>query len=228
LGDWLPLGYAFSAGVVAGVNPCGFLMLPSYIAFYLGMGEASGPPSLRTVLRGVMLGLGMTGGFIAVFSGLGLALSLGGWGLVRAFPPAGLGVGAFLLLLGLWLLSGKGSLGLLAAGRVTVKFRRDLPGAFIFGIAYGTVSLSCTLPIFIAVIGGALAARGLLPAFLQFISYSLGMGFLAAAVITGALFFKGAVETYLSSLRPYLHSISALFLIGVGIYLIYYWAKAIF
>lgn len=228
MSDWLPLGYAFGAGLMAAVNPCGFLMLPSYIAFYLGLEESAGPPSVRTVFRGMVLGLAITAGFIAIFAGIGAVISLGGWALVGAFPPAGLAVGVFLLLLGLWLLLGRGFFGLLAATRLTLSFKGDLRGAFVFGIAYGVVSLGCTLPVFMAVIGSALAAHGLLPAFLQFISYSLGMGFLVAAVITGALFLKGTVERYLRRLIPYLHTLGALFLIGVGVYLIQYWARVVF
>ena len=41
LASLLPLGYAFGAGMVATVNPCGVLLLPSLVAFYLGHGEGS-------------------------------------------------------------------------------------------------------------------------------------------------------------------------------------------
>ena len=39
MSDGVLLAYAFGAGMVATVNPCGFLMLPSYVAFYLGGDE---------------------------------------------------------------------------------------------------------------------------------------------------------------------------------------------
>ena len=35
----LPIGFAFAAGMVASVNPCGFLLLPTYITFQLGSEE---------------------------------------------------------------------------------------------------------------------------------------------------------------------------------------------
>ena len=37
----LPVGYAFAAGMVASVNPCGFFMLPSYISYLLDAEEAA-------------------------------------------------------------------------------------------------------------------------------------------------------------------------------------------
>ena len=32
----LPVGYAFGAGMVASMNPCGFFLLPAYISYHLG------------------------------------------------------------------------------------------------------------------------------------------------------------------------------------------------
>jgi hypothetical protein len=42
LGTKAPFGYAFVAGMVASVNPCGFVLLPAYIAYYLGGDPAGG------------------------------------------------------------------------------------------------------------------------------------------------------------------------------------------
>jgi len=36
--DLLPVGYAFGAGMVSTVNPCGFALLPAYLGLYLGTG----------------------------------------------------------------------------------------------------------------------------------------------------------------------------------------------
>ena len=53
LSTLLPVGYAFSAGMVASVNPCGFLLLPSYILYHLGNNdeEWSKPQKESTVPR---------------------------------------------------------------------------------------------------------------------------------------------------------------------------------
>jgi hypothetical protein len=42
--DLLPVGYAVGAGMVAAVNPCGVLLLPSAVAYYLTRGRR---PSYR-------------------------------------------------------------------------------------------------------------------------------------------------------------------------------------
>src|SRR6056297_3335946 len=50
LAAWLPLGFAFGAGMVSAVNPCGFAMLPAYLGLYL-RGSVD-----RTGTRGERLG----------------------------------------------------------------------------------------------------------------------------------------------------------------------------
>jgi len=226
LADWLPLGYAFGAGMVSTVNPCGILLLPSYIAYYLGTGEENrhSPPVLG--LQGLLLSVAITLGFVVLFATIGLAVSLSGSVLLRFFPVGGLAIGVALAGLGLWLLWRGGSIGIAAAGRVGVTFHRNLRNAFVFGIAYGVASLSCTLPIFLVVVGSALALRGMAQSLLQFVGYSLGMGFVVAWVIVGTVIFKGMVTSYLRRVVPYVHRISAVFLAGAGLYLIYYWLKS--
>ena len=42
VGSRLPFGYAFAAGMVAAVNPCGFSLLPAYLSLYLGQRQGAG------------------------------------------------------------------------------------------------------------------------------------------------------------------------------------------
>ncbi len=39
MGEALPLGFAFTAGMATAANPCGFAMLPAYLSLYLGTSE---------------------------------------------------------------------------------------------------------------------------------------------------------------------------------------------
>ena len=50
IGSFLPLGFAFAAGMVATVNPCGFVMLPAFLTMYLTdqQGDASDASEGRT------------------------------------------------------------------------------------------------------------------------------------------------------------------------------------
>ncbi len=39
VGEALPLGFAFTAGMATAANPCGFAMLPAHLSLYLGTSE---------------------------------------------------------------------------------------------------------------------------------------------------------------------------------------------
>jgi cytochrome c biogenesis protein CcdA len=225
LAGWLPVGYAFAAGMVASVNPCGFLMLPTYISYHLGTQEEGyyEQPIARRLLKALALGLVATAGFLVILALVGLIISAGGQWLIRVFPFAGVAIGASMAILGLWLLVTRRTLGIMAASRVTVSPPRNLRNVFLFGIAYATGSLSCTLPIFLVVVGSSLASQGLVNSFVQFIGYGLGMGAILIAMTIGAALFQGTVARGLRAAMPYVHRMSALFLAGAGAYLVYYW-----
>jgi len=227
LASVLPVGYAFAAGMVASVNPCGALMLPSYIFFQLGVDDEASVSTVERVLKALRFAIATTAGFAVIFGLVGAVVSVGGRWLTDFFPYAGLIIGLAMVGLGIWLLVSHRSLGILAASRVSVTPERSLSNMFLFGIAYAISSLSCTLPIFLVVIGSALTTGGQqggwMTSLAQFLGYALGMGAVMAVVSVGTSLFRQAVERWLRRVMPYVHRVSALFLIGAGIYLIYYW-----
>lgn len=221
----LPVGFAFAAGMVASVNPCGFFMLPAYISYHLGTEEEGfyKQSTSRRLLKGLLLGAVTTTGFLVVFALVGGVISAGGQWLVRVFPYAGMAIGAVMIIGGLYLLVTHRTLGIMAASRVSVSPQRNLRNVFMYGIVYAIGSLSCTLPIFLVVVGSSLASQGVLASFSQFIGYALGMGSILIAVTIGAALFQGTVARWLRKGLPYVHRTSALFMVGAGAYLIYYW-----
>jgi cytochrome c-type biogenesis protein len=225
LATLLPVGYAFGAGMVASVNPCGFFLLPSYISYHLGTEEEDFYQSSAwtRIFKALLLGTVATAGFVVIFAITGSLISAGGQWLIRVFPFAGIAIGGVMILLGLWLVVTRRTLGIMAASRVTVSRERNLRNVFLFGIAYAAGSLSCTLPIFLVVVGGSLASQGLAASFSQFVSYALGMGTILIAVTLGSALFQGTVAKRLRQAMPYVHRASALFLVAAGAYLIYYW-----
>ena len=221
----LPIGFAAAAGVVASVNPCGFFMLPGYVAYQLGTQEA-GYDQLsvsRRVARALGVGLMATLGFVLIFAAVGAVIAAGGTFLSRVFPFLGLSVGVLMVVFGAYLLITHRYIGVLAASRIQVTPRRNLGNAFVFGLGYAVGSLSCTLPIFLVVVGGALGAAGFLASFSQFLAFALGMGVVVIAVTIGAAIFRDAVARFLRNALPHVHRASSLFLVGAGGYLIYYW-----
>ena len=106
----LPVGYAFGAGMVAAVNPCGFAMLPAYLSLYLGAKEdefAKRSPVAR-MLRALLVGATVSSGFVLLFGLSGIVISAGGNALLGAMPWVGILIGGALGPLGLWVFVGRG------------------------------------------------------------------------------------------------------------------------
>lgn len=226
--DLIPLGYAFGAGMVATVNPCGFAMLPAYLGLYLGTDEGGGTKGSveRRVGQALLVSLLVTAGFVLLFGVVGLLISAGARAVISYMPWIGLAIGVLLVGTGAWILSG-GSLYLGVGDRLAAEVgtpkQASVKGYFLFGLSYGLASLSCTLPVFLTVVGGTVAASGFLGASFQFVMYALGMGFVILLLTLGMALFKGAVVGTMRRGLPYVKTVSAILLIVAGAYIVYYW-----
>lgn len=214
------LGFALSAGLIASLNPCAFAMLPAFVAYYLGIDEGQGRP--RSVparaARGLAVGGAMTSGFVVVFTGIGVLVSLAGSGLLRYQDIVGVVVAVALAALGAWLAGGR-ELSVFVPNPVRGRGRRDLMSATVYGVGFGFASLACTLPIFLIVVGAAFVNGSVLGGLALFLAYSLGMGAVVMAVSLGASLFKGAVARFLRKAIPHVQRASGALLILAGTYL---------
>ena len=105
-----PFALAFTTGMLATVNPCGFAMLPAYLSFFLGLdrdrdGDLA-EDRAGAMLRALVVGLVVSAGFLAVFGVLGTLAKVGldsfiGW--VQWITVA---IGLGLVALGVALLAG--------------------------------------------------------------------------------------------------------------------------
>jgi len=227
----LPVGLAFGAGMIAAGNPCGFAMLPAYLSLYLGaededFGKRSSPMRL---LKAILVGAIVSSGFVLLFGAAGLAISAGGNALLAAMPTLGIVIGGVLVLIGLWMLAGRtlytGVFERLAS-RVGDPGTVSIRGFFLFGLAYGAASLSCTLPVFLAVVGSSLATGGVLAGVGQFVSFGLGMAAVLMALTVALAFFKQGLVKWLRGVVPYVRVASAVLLVLAGAYIIYYWLSS--
>lgn len=232
LASHFQVGYAFGAGMVSAVNPCGFAMLPVYISLYIGVNEEGFKKQsiLYRFVRAVGVSSLLTLGFATVFGAVGLIVGLGGSFLFSLTPWIALIIGILLIGIGFWLFLGK---------HFSVPFMLQLSnkigdprtisplGYYLFGAAYGATSMSCTLPIYLAVVMKSVSTGGLNHSVWQFINYILGVGLVLMILTVGiALVKRGVVETTLRKIVPYVHKISALLLIIAGGYIVYYWYKS--
>lgn len=229
LGVLAPLGFAFAAGMASAVNPCGFAMLPAYLGMYLGSGqqagEAAGPA--RNLGKAMLVGSTVTGGFVVLFGAAGAVMGLGARSfVVGVMPWLGLAVGVALALAGSWMVGGGKlytGLAAQAAARMGDPSKTNIKGYFVFGLSYGTASLSCTLPIFLAVVGTSLAVSNLFAAMGQFVLYALGMGLVILALTLGIAFFKEAMVGALRKAMPYVQPVGSWLMVVAGAYIVFYW-----
>ena len=228
LGVVAPLGFAFGAGVAAAFNPCGFAMLPAYMGLYLGVGANEERSSFVSQLgRALLVGISVTAGFVLLFAVAGSIIGLGARSVVGSILPwLGLGIGILLVLAGAWLLRGGEiytALAQQAATRLGNPGSSNVRGYFLFGLSYGVASLSCTLPIFLAVIGSSFAASDIVTSFSQFVLYALGMGVVIIALTLSMALFKGAMLGGMRRVMPYVHPIGTWLMIVAGTYIVFYW-----
>lgn len=227
IGNLLPLGFAFAAGMVATVNPCGFVMLPAYLGLYVGADDG-GPaaPVHSRLLNALTVSAAVGLGFALLFGTVGFALAEGARSIVQWFPWIGLGVGVLVGLLGGYILGGGklySSFASSAASRIGDPRDSSMRGYFLFGISYAIASLSCTLPIFLALVTSSLATGGILYATAQFLAYAVGMTFVITMLTVSIAVFRGALVGRLQNLLRYTQPVSAVLLLAAGAYIVFYW-----
>ncbi len=218
---------AFGAGLLAIANPCGFALLPGFLGLYLG-GHEEHQPLLSRAAQGFVVGVVLSASFGGVFVVAGLTVSVGLRSFLGLIPWLAVIIGAALTVLGLMMLAGR-HVGLLSASRVRIGagsvtgYRR----VALFGVTYAIASLSCTLGVFLAVIGQALASADPLGLVAVFAAYAAGSSTILLALALSAALAKGALARTVSRLLPAVNRIAGALLAVSGVYLILYWLPTV-
>jgi cytochrome c-type biogenesis protein len=224
-GNALPLGYAFVAGMVAAVNPCGFVLLPAWLSAYVSdRGTVGGD---RPVRHSFSVALSLTGGVVGLFLVVGAVVAGVSGSFIVAFPWVGLGLGVLLTAVGGTVVAGR-SVHLSFVDDWTSKLARGARASSarsyaIFGVVYGLASLSCTLPAFLAVIAISLLSGGYLAALIQFLMFGVGMAAVLATMTVLVGWLAQRPHRALRRFSRYAIRLSGLLLLLGGGYLVYYW-----
>jgi cytochrome c-type biogenesis protein len=217
------LAFAFAAGALSTVNPCGFALLPAFLAYYMGQETDAAPGSLAVRLyRGVSAGAALTAGYAGVFTVAGLLLAVGLRFLIGVVPWLAVAIGAGLAALGVALLAGR-TVGLRLNANKLVRRRGGVRGVVIFGAAYAVASLSCTLAVLLAVIAQALAAADVAAVIGVFAAYATGAASVLVLLAVSAALASGALARVVRRALPYVSRVSGAVLVVSGGYLVAYW-----
>jgi cytochrome c-type biogenesis protein len=215
-----PLAYAFGVGMVATVNPCGFAMLPAYLSFFLGL-EGADADARADLMRALIVGATMTAGFLVVFGLLGIVLNRFVSSIESWLPWVTIVLGLGLLPFGVMLLRGRSfNLRLPLPTRGTKD--RQLLTVFVFGVSYALVSLSCTIPLFIAVVSTTFTSANFVSGVATFVAYALGMGVVLIALTVALALARQSLVRWMRRILPYVYQVSGVLLLVAGAYVAYY------
>ena len=217
------VGLAFAAGLVAALNPCGFAMLPGYLALVvrgtdnMGVATAVG----RALAATAMMALG----FLAVFGAFGfLTVSLAST-VQRYMPYATIFIGLALVVLGVWLLAGR-ELSLLLPNRLARSASwaptRSLGSMFGYGVGYAIASLSCTIGPFLAVTGAGVGGTSVVGRVWIYVAYAAGFALVVGVLAVAVALAGSALVDRMRRILPYVNRIGGAVLILVGLYVAYY------
>ena len=214
-------GLAFAAGLVAALNPCGFAMLPGYLALVVGDAEVG---QLAAVGRALAASAAMALGFVAVFGGFGLLTVSSASTVQRYLPYVTVLIGISLVALGVWLLSGRELTVLLPKLRWAPT--RRLGSMFGYGLSYAVASLSCTIGPFLAVTGAGIQAGApggsVVEAVIVYAAYIGGFTLVPGVLAVAAALATTTVVDRMRRIVPYVNRISGALLMVVGLYVGYY------
>jgi cytochrome c-type biogenesis protein len=209
------------------VNPCGFVMLPAYLSFFLESEQAADEAgdtergSARSLARALVVSGSVAAGFLAVFLVLGVVINAGASEVYRYANYLTVVIGAALFTLGVAMIFGYRlplSVPKLDKGGRT----RSIGSMALFGVSYAVASLGCTLGLFIPVVVRSFSRRGFTSGVASFVMYALGMALvLMALTIALALARRGLLRVLRSVMRS-VDRIAAVVLVLAGAYFVYY------
>jgi cytochrome c biogenesis protein CcdA len=217
--------YSFMLGMLAAVNPCGFVLLPAYLLYFLGIDGGNQGVTRAPLQRALRVSAAVSSGFLVVFLIVGSISRLFTQWIELHAKYAGFVIGLGLIALGVGMLFGW-----------KPAFATSLPGAkrdrstramFVFGVAYAIASIGCTIGLLTTAILGSIGTHGFVSGVISIAMYGLGMSLLVTALTVTLAAAKTGVSRMLKRSLRYINKVAAGFIAITGAYLTWYWYGAI-
>jgi cytochrome c-type biogenesis protein len=213
-----PLLLALTAGMLGAVNPCGFALLPAYLAVLVADDKGDKRSAVRRALRCTAA---LTAGYVAVFGAFGLVLApLAGW-LQPRLPWLTVVLGLLLAVLGGWLLAGR-SLPAPGRGVRAPALTGTVASMTLFGMAYAVASLGCAAGPFLAIVVSTLRAGSVAGGLALFLAYTGGMGLIVGVVALAVALVRVSALARLRRAAAVVPRIGGAVLLVTGGYVAYY------
>lgn len=188
-----PVALAFTAGMVATFNPCGFSLLPAYIGAFVA-GDQTDQGIDRRLIRAVAVAAAVSVGFVVAFAAIGLIIDSVAGEVRRQLPWVTIAIGMVLVVTGLAMATGWKPT--IAVGGPRLGAGGRGPAAMVgYGVTYAVASLSCTIGPFLAVTGTTLS-QSPLQGLMTYVAYALGMGFVILGLSVASALAHSTFATY--------------------------------
>ncbi|MEY4797352.1 MAG: hypothetical protein RJA50_836, partial [Actinomycetota bacterium] len=217
--------YSFVLGILAAVNPCGFVLLPTYLLFFLGTREEENLTTSERLRRALVVGAGISVGFLGIFFVIGVISRLFTQWIELNAKYASFVIGIGLLVAGVRMLSGWTPK--FAMPQIGGVQTRTFRATVVYGVAYAIASIGCTIGFLTTAVFGSIAVNGFVSGVTSILLYGLGMAMLVTALTVSLAFAKTGLVTLIKNRLNIIQKIGAGFVTLTGIYLIAYWYAAI-
>jgi len=218
------LWLSFGGGLLAAVNPCGFVLLPTYLMYYLGVSGREDVPVEHGVTRALRVSLSVSAGFTTVFIIVGSISRLFTDWLNQNAKYLALVIGVGLFALGTAMLFGYRLP--LSTPKLDIGDRardRTFVSMYLFGVAYAIASIGCTIGPFSATVLGTIDTDGFVAGLVAVVLYGIAMSLLVSGLtVSIALARSGLLRVMRTGMR-YVEIASAVIMILSGSYLAWYW-----
>ncbi len=217
---------SFSAGLVAAVNPCGFVLLPTYLLYFLGMENLRPGTERSSIRRALTVSVAVSTGFLLVFIVIGAIYKWSTSWFVDKAPWISLAIGVALIVLGIAMILGYRIP--FTTPKLDIGQRdRTVRSMFVFGVAYAVASIGCTIGPFSAVVLGAVSTDGIAHGVVAIALYGLGMGLIVTGLTVTLAMANTALLSVLRKGMAVFEYVAGVFVLLTGIYLSWYWYNSI-
>jgi cytochrome c biogenesis protein CcdA len=215
------MSLSFIRGLVAAVNPCGFILLPTYLMYFLGVSGGAPGTQKASLRRALKVSAAVSTGFLTVFLIIGfLSVPLRSTISSNSKYVTGF-IAVALIVLGAAMLFGYKP-PFMTPQIDSGKKDQTVTSMFVYGVAYAVASIGCTIGLFLATVFSARPDETFIDSVGNMVAYGAGMALLVSALTVGFAFANTSLLKFLRNSMQYIDRVAAAFVVLSGLYLAWY------
>jgi len=212
---------SFIRGLVAAVNPCAFILLPTYLMYFLGVTAGASGSQRASIRRALLVSGAVSAGFLSLFLVAGLiSYQFTSWINENAKYATGF-IGVALVVLGVAMLFGY-KLPFMTPRIDPGKKDTTVRSMFVYGVAYAVASIGCSIGLFIATVFSTSERDGIVSGVGNMLAYGAGMALLVSALTVSLAVANTTLLRWLRGSLAYVDRVAAAFVLLSGVYLLWY------